>query len=265
MIWNYWSPVSAVWGVHCCPWFVQCTGSDPRALWRRWALSPQGHVFTFNSLRVHSCAVFSCCVILLIISSEDLRASSGFPTWRHAVYMWDNLISTLPAFLFFVSFLRNRCAKTWGAVLADKHGNQYPVSFQTVVEPTSLSPFWSNAGCGFAMHNLVLRYDPSAPALSVFYFERTFDFITYFFCIDWEMIVRFFWAFVLLMDHSTFVNLHRLSCPCILGWFCLIMLVSEVCWSVVKSPWFFMCPQKLCCLSWRRSRSCLGSWLSVDV
>lgn len=100
----------------------------------------------------------------------------------------------LPPFLHFCFlFLSCLIAVLKPEVLSwNKYGNQYLVSFQIVLEPTSLSPFWYSAGCGFAMHSLMLRYDPSAPGLSMFYFERTFDFITYFFCIDWEMIMRFF-------------------------------------------------------------------------
>lgn len=55
----------------------------------------------FSSLRVHLCVGFLCCIIFLIISSGDLRESSDFPTWRHAVCRWDDLTSTLLAFLFF--------------------------------------------------------------------------------------------------------------------------------------------------------------------
>lgn len=99
----------------------------------------------------------------------------------------------LPSFLhfcFFVSLLPNHCAKTWGAVLKQVW-EPIPCLLSDCSRAYFTVSLWYSAGCGFAMHSLMLRYDPSAPGLPMSYFERTFDFITYFFCIDWEMVMRF--------------------------------------------------------------------------
>ena len=139
----------------------------------------------------------------------------GFSTYNIYVICKYSFASSFSIWVTFISF---SClivvAKTSFTMLNRSGENRHPCLVPHLRGSFQLFIFKHDAGCGFVIIFIMLRYIPSVSTLLSFYHKWVFNFVTCSFCIYWSN--------------------QMILCFILLTW-CSIILIMCRCWTILAS------------------------------